>query len=405
MRFRATGTSRRRAVVGLRLWLAIFAFGMLLAMLVLYPAMYGGEQGADGTRDGSTQDKLAGQDRERFRADQQQTAGADGHDGDRYEPEDAAGQSTVKQEDGGESRAASAARAEALSGGTMVRIQLTGESRVETVPIEWYVRGVVAGEMPADFHMEALKAQAIAARTYIVRKLLAEAAADGGKRKADVSDRVEDQVYVPVSKLAGLWPDKNVARQKLDRISEAVAETKGLILTYGGEPIQASYFSTSNGYTENSEDYWSVALPYLRSVPSPWDTQNSPRYKHTVTMKLKDFYKKLDVPYRKSSEIKVISRTDGRRVKELAVGKERLTGREVREKLGLHSAHFVWEIDGDTIALTSFGYGHGVGMSQYGANALAEAGNDAKRILRYYYTDVTIEQASKLPEWAASFES
>jgi len=122
-------------------------------------------------------------------------------------------------------------------------------------------------------------------------------------------------------------------------------------------------------------------------------------------MKLKDFYKKLDIPYRKSSEIKVISRTDGRRVKELAVGKERLTGREVREKLGLHSSQFVWEIEGDAITLTTFGYGHGVGMSQYGANALAEAGNDAKQILRYYYTGVTIEQASKLPKWAASFES
>jgi stage II sporulation protein D len=299
---------------------------------------------------------------------------------------------------------AEAQYAAALGGGTMVRIQLTDLQRIETVPIEWYVRGVVAGEMPADFQLEALKAQAIAARTYIVRKLLAESDADD-RAKADVTDSTDDQVYVPIAKLGKLWEGKDTVQAKLDRISEAVAQTKGMILTYEGEPIQASFFSTSNGYTENSEDYWSVALPYLRSVPSPWDTKVSPRYKHEVTMKLKDFYKKLDVPAARPKQIKILSRTDGRRVKELAIGKHRISGREARERLGLRSSQFEWKIQGDTITLTSFGYGHGVGMSQYGANALAAAGNDAEQILRYYYTGVTIEQASKLPEWVERFES
>ena len=406
-RLRSIGRGRRRVGVGLRLWWTVFASGMLLAMLVLYPVMHGGEQPASAgmKRDGGQDKQPAGThgEREWTEPGRRDAQLADGDSTGGRQRQEAAEPSDTEQP-GGESRTASARYAEALRGGTMIRIQLTGESRVETVPIEWYVRGVVAGEMPADFELEALKAQAIAARTYIVRKLLT-ASGDGGRAKADVSDSTEDQVYVPVSKLAGLWPDGHAAQQKLDRISEAVAETKGLILTYEGEPIQASYFSTSNGYTENSEDYWSVSLPYLRSVPSPWDTHTSPRYKNTVTMKLKDFYKKLGVAYRKSGTIKVVSRTDGRRVKELAVGKERLSGREVREKLGLHSSQFEWSIEGDTITLTSFGYGHGVGMSQYGANALAAAGNDAKQILRYYYQGVTIEQASKLPEWTARFES
>src|SRR5690606_38788045 len=138
-------------------------------------------------------------------------------------------------------------------GGAMVRVQLTDLKRVETVPIEWYVRGVVAGEMPADFQLEALKAQAIAARTYIVRKLLLEDDAKG-RAGADVTDSTDDQVYVPIGKLGKLWEDAEASQANLDRISEAVAETKGQILTYGGEPIQASFFSTSNGYTENSEE-------------------------------------------------------------------------------------------------------------------------------------------------------
>jgi stage II sporulation protein D len=378
----------------------LFASGTLLAMLVLYPMIH-----SDGRQDKLAEHRQSQaierrgleveQDQFHQRPERLTIETKDAGVADKKE----AGTAAIgKQEQTG------ARYAEMLGGGAMVRIQLTDLERIETVPIEWYVRGVVAGEMPADFQPEALKAQAIAARTYIVRKLLAKTDAEG-RAKADVTDSTDDQVYVPIVKLGKLWAGKDAAQAKLDRISEAVAQTKGLILTYDGAPIQASFFSTSNGYTENSEDYWSVALPYLRSVPSPWDTKVSPRYKHEATMKLKNFYKKLDVPPAKPKQIKVISRTDGRRVKELMIGKHSVSGREARERLGLQSSHFEWKIQGDTITLTSYGYGHGVGMSQYGANALAAAGNDAEQILRYYYTGAKIEQASNLPEWAERFES
>ena len=286
-----------------------------------------------------------------------------------------------------------------------VNVYIAADKRIETVPLETYVRGVVAGEMPADFEMEALKAQAVAARTYIVRKMLLDAGqAEGGKRKADVTAEQDDQVYVPLDELASRWPKDGDA--KLARIARAVKETEGLILTYGGEPIQAAFFSTSNGYTENSEDYWSVALPYLRSVPSPWDAQLSPRFKQTIEMKLNDFYAKLGIKKKdRKGGIAALSRTEGRSIKSIRVGRKTFTGREAREKLGLPSASFVWSVKGDTIAITCFGYGHGVGMSQWGAQALAKAGNEAEQILAYYYRGAKVEPASKLPAVAEKFKT
>lgn len=276
----------------------------------------------------------------------------------------------------------------------LVRVYLAGENRVETVPLETYVRGVVAGEMPADFELEALKAQAIAARTYIVRKLLAEGR-DGGDsgREYDVTDGETDQVYIPLEKMERLERER---KDDLARIGRAVAETEGLVLTYEGEPIQAAYFSTSGGYTENAEDYWSVAVPYLRSVPSPWDAQLSPRFEQEFEMTLDEFYERLGIGRRdRKGGIEVLSRTAGRSVKEIRIGKRVLTGREVREALDLPSANFDWRIAGGRITLICRGHGHGVGMSQWGAQALALAGNDAEQILAWYYRGARLAALSE----------
>lgn len=279
-----------------------------------------------------------------------------------------------------------------------VNVLVTDEQRVETVPIEAYVRGVVAGEMPADFEPEALKAQAIAARTYIVRKLRLNAGNAGNAGEAspryDVTDATEDQVYIPAERLKKLR--QTGAEAKLGAIERAVEATKGLIVTYDGEPIQAAFFSTSSGYTENSEDYWDQPLPYLRSVPSPWDKAVSPRYKQEVEMSLQEFYAKLGIKKKKKMPLRVTGLTEGRRVREFAVGAYTFTGRDTREKLGLPSSKFTWVVTGDRIVFTTYGYGHGVGMSQWGANALAKAGKTAEQILQYYYTGVRIEQASNL---------
>ncbi|MBD2868377.1 stage II sporulation protein D [Paenibacillus sp. IB182493] len=279
-----------------------------------------------------------------------------------------------------------------------IRVYLTGEKRVETVPLETYVRGVIAAEMPIEFELEALKAQAIAARTYIVRRLERGDGSGVPVKGADVTDTIEHQVYVSLKELEDKWPEAD-RESSMRKLNDAVAETKGQIITYAGEPIEAVFFSTSNGHTENSEDYWQQKVPYLRSVASPWDEKLSPKYKETVELSLQAFYGKLGIAKkgRAKPAIRVTEKTEGGRIGRITIGETDFTGREVREKLGLASSQFTWRVKGDTIAITTYGYGHGVGMSQWGANGMAQEGRTAEDILRYYYTGTRVEQASKLP--------
>ncbi|WP_052702853.1 stage II sporulation protein D [Paenibacillus beijingensis] len=299
------------------------------------------------------------------------------------------------------SNPAAAARADAKTtiselDKTQIRIYLTKEKRIEKVPLELYVRGVVAGEMPVTFELEALKAQAIAARTYIVRRLALHETSDMPVDNADVTDTTIHQVYVPVAALMKRWPAET-RRTNLKKLNDAVRQTRGQIITYGGQPIQALFFSTSNGYTENSEDYWNHKVPYLRSVASPWDPEISPSYKETVTLSLSEFYRKLGASVAARPAIRVLETTAGHRIKEIAVGDERLSGREVREKLGLASSQFTWKIDRSSIHITTYGYGHGVGMSQWGADGMAREGSAASQILAHYYSGTRVEKALKLP--------
>lgn len=145
----------------------------------------------------------------------------------------------------------------------VIPVWLSHEQRIEMVALEDYVRGVVAAEMPMDFELEALKAQAIAARTYVIRRLIKGDYSDMGVGNAVVTDTVQHQAYI-----------NELPMNQIEKLNRAVEETAGLIATYNGEPIEALYFSTSNGYTENAEDYFTTAIPYLRSVPSPWDEPN-----------------------------------------------------------------------------------------------------------------------------------
>lgn len=285
----------------------------------------------------------------------------------------------------------------------VVRIYMTKEKRIERVPLETYVRGVVAGEMPIGFELEALKAQAIAARTYMVQRIVQGNVSGVPVKGADVTDTIEHQVYIPLSELATKWP-KDEQKKNMSKLSEAVSQTRGKIITYKGEPIEAAFFSTSNGYTENSEDYWKQEIPYLRSVQSPWDKAISPRYKETVELSLNEFYSKLGVTKKGSakSSIRVVERTEGNRISRIVIGGTTFTGREVREKLGLASSQFTWSVKGNSIAITTYGYGHGVGMSQWGANGMAKSGASAEEILAHYYSSVQVEQASKLSDQPAS---
>ncbi|MFX3634080.1 MAG: stage II sporulation protein D [Candidatus Pristimantibacillus sp.] len=282
-----------------------------------------------------------------------------------------------------------------------VRVYMTKENRVERIPLETYVQGVVAGEMPIEFELEALKAQAIAARTYIVRRMALKD--DSGMpeagigSKADVTDTIDHQVYLSLNQLEKKWP-KDKRKANKTKLSEAIEQTRGQIITYDGEPIQAVFFSTSNGYTENSEEYWQQEIPYLRSVDSPWDEAISPRYKETVELTLKQFYSKLGISIEgsKKPSIRILDKTTGNRIGMITIGGATLSGREVREKLELASSQFTWSIEGDSITITTFGYGHGVGMSQWGANGMAKAGHGAEEIIVHYYSGTKVEQASKL---------
>ncbi|WP_377518053.1 stage II sporulation protein D [Paenibacillus allorhizosphaerae] len=283
-----------------------------------------------------------------------------------------------------------------------VPVYLDKEKKTVRLGLESYVRGVVAAEMPIEFELEALKAQAMAARTYIVRRLL-----DGDKTnvpqssEALVTDTIVHQVFVSDEELKSRW-GSDVYRTNMDKLNQAVEETKDLILTYQGVPIEASFFSTSNGYTENSEDYWSQSIPYLRSVASPWDASISPKYKETVSFKPQELQRKLGlssaVPVSSggANGFKIIEKSKGQRIKKLSVGGKMFSGREVREKLGLNSSQFQWAFKDGEWKITTFGYGHGVGMSQWGANGMAKEGRTAEQIVTYFYTGIQIDKASNL---------
>ncbi|MNU68986.1 Amidase enhancer precursor [compost metagenome] len=287
---------------------------------------------------------------------------------------------------------------------TPVRVYLSKTGMVETIPLEEYVAGVLAAEMPATFELEALKAQAIAARTFIVRRLTDGDVSGVPGGAANVTDTVAHQAYLSRAALAK-WKTDGEA-DKLAKIKKAVQDTTGTIMTYQGKPITASFFSASSGYTENSEEYWNQKIPYLRSVASPWDAKLDPTYKETVTLKLSSVFHKLglgqpSVPVSAQNGntgglFKILSSTTGHRVKEAEIGGSKFSGREIREKLGLRSSQFRFDIVGDEVKITTFGYGHGVGMSQWGANGMAREGYTVTQILRHYYTGISLDQASGL---------
>ena len=280
-----------------------------------------------------------------------------------------------------------------------IQVYRNTQKTVETVPLEDYVAGVVAAEMPATFELEALKAQALTARTFVVKALTAKTKKEIPEG-ADITDTVNDQVYLNDKELKKSWGNKYEAN--ISKIKEAVSATKGQLLTYDNQLITPSFFSTSNGYTENSEDYWPNALPYLRSVASPWD-EKSPKYISETTLSLSEFERLLRVNVGSNEDVgKIISRTEGKRIGEIEIGGKRLSGKEVRELLGLRSSDFSWYKKGNQVVITTKGYGHGVGMSQYGANGMAESGKTYKDIIAHYYKDVQISQTTAfLPTYTA----
>jgi stage II sporulation protein D len=274
-----------------------------------------------------------------------------------------------------------------------VAVFRTANSTIESVQLEDYLVGVVAAEMPVDFKEEALKAQALTARTYIVNRLINKDTL-GVPKGAQVTDTQMHQVYMNDDEQRRDWGANY--EWKKQKIIEAVRATAGQILTYDGKPIDALFFSTGNGYTENSEEVWSGKFPYLRSVSSPWD-KKSPKFNSQKVISVHEFETRLGVNLGSGSTIgKIVDRTAGKRVGKVNFNGKVLSGIEIREKLELRSSDFAWKRKGDNIVITTKGFGHGVGMSQYGANGMAKEGKSYQEIVKHYYKGVKITSADRM---------
>lgn len=243
---------------------------------------------------------------------------------------------------------------------------------------EEYLIGVVAAEMPASYELEALKAQAITARTYTLKTL---------ENESFILDTVQHQAFKDEEQLKERWGSN--FDEYYSKIRQAVEETRGLVLTHEGNLIQPLFFAISNGKTENSEDYFSGAIPYLRAVNSDWDKSVS-GFEVQVEFEIDELHEIFNDSSLSVASFKVLSRTEGGNIREVSVGDHVYSGREFREKLGLRSSDFSFSSDGDTLMITTIGYGHGVGMSQSGANELAKMGKGYGEILEHYYQNIKI---------------
>lgn len=255
---------------------------------------------------------------------------------------------------------------------------------IENISFEDYIVGILAGEMPVSFHKEALKAQAVAARTYAMKKMALNVNKD-----YDVVDTVANQVYLDNEYLKETWNNNYV--NNINILKTAVMETYGEYLEYEGEVIEAFFFSTSTGKTENCEDVFGTYLPYLRSVNSSWD-DISPVYEETKYFTLKEFYYALDLNFSTVLNTIVKEKTSTGRIKEVVINSKKFTGSEIVSFLELRSAYFDIKQDNNTVIISTKGYGHGVGMSQYGAEAMSTIGYTYDQILKYYYQGVEIKK-------------
>lgn len=290
------------------------------------------------------------------------------------------------------------------AGSPLIKVLNVKTKEIEIMPLEEYIVGVVAAEMPADFETEALKAQAVAARTYTIKRYETHKK-NPNKEHAEAhicTDSTHCQAYVSKEEMSQNWGMLKYPGL-YNKIARAVNATAGVVLVYQGKLIDPVYHSTSTGKTENSGDVWQFDIPYLKSVDSPGD-QESPKFKAQHTLTLAQVDKALGtnlaaVPAStinnpSGSPFKILERTGTGRIKKLKVGDKEFKGEEIRAKLGLNSTHFSWKAEGDKITFIVTGYGHGVGMSQYGANYFAKAGKEYKDILAHYYSGTELRKYS-----------
>ena len=270
----------------------------------------------------------------------------------------------------------------------------TGE--IEELPLDTYLLGVVSAEMPANFEQEALNAQALVARTYTIYSIVHS----GGKHgEADIcDDSTCCQAWISKEDRMARW---NEAERELNwrKIENAVNTTAGKIITYNGEVIDAFFHSNSGGTTEAPVNVWGgTNYPYLQSVETAGEDAYSQyssemiltkeELKNKILAKHSDFI----IDYSQSDCIQILEYTESGRVKTIKIGNQNLSGVEVRTLLGLRSANFEVSIEGENIKFAVKGYGHGVGMSQTGADSMAKQGSNYEEIVKHFYTGVEITE-------------
>lgn len=271
-------------------------------------------------------------------------------------------------------------------------------NEVEEVPIDTYLVNVVSAEMPADFEIEALKAQSVVARTYTIYKIQ--------NKKHDNADICDDsgccQAWISKEERLARW-DEGVRESNWQKIEQAVNGTKGKIITYEGKPINAFFHSNSGGKTEVPVNVWGgTGYPYLQVVETSGE-DNYTQYNSEVVLskeelleKLKVNYSDISIDFNNNDDLKILEYTDSGRVKTVKFGNHNLSGTETRSLFGLRSTNFEIIKENDNIKFSVKGYGHGVGMSQTGANTLAKEGKIYEDIIKHFYIGVEIQDINNL---------
>lgn len=257
-------------------------------------------------------------------------------------------------------------------------VRLATEKGIEVMNLEDYVVCVVLGEMPADFELEALKAQAVVVRTY-TRK-------SQQNSKHPQADVCTDSACCQAFRTGTEYLSAGGTEEMLTKVRQAVYSTEGQVLTYDSELIEATYFSCSGGKTEDAKAVWGSDVPYLQSVESPGEEQAT-HFTDTVKFSAPEFCQKLGLQHslEKPLSVEKISYTDGGGVSEIVINGRSYSGTEIRKMLNLRSTAFVITAMGNSVTITTKGFGHRVGMSQYGAEAMALQGKSYREILSHYY--------------------
>lgn len=276
-----------------------------------------------------------------------------------------------------------------------IKLLHTKTNTIEELPLDEYLYGVVSAEMPADFDIEALKAQAIVARTYTIYKIMQNQSKHGEAHICDDSNCC--QAWISKDDRLARW-EESKREENWNKILIAVNETKGKIITFDNQPINAFFHSNSGGATETPANVWGgTGYPYLQTVETAGEegyeqfSSELEIKKEDFVSKMKEHYSDFEINFDEQDCIKILEYTEGNRIKTIKIGNHNLSGVEVRTIFALKSANFEVEINDDILKFKVKGYGHGVGMSQTGADSLAKQGMKCEDIIKHFYVGVEVK--------------